>query len=507
MKLRGKKTALIILDGWGHGDKTKSDAIYNANTPFIDSLYNKHPNCELITFGEHVGLPEGQMGNSEVGHLNIGAGRIVYQDLAKINLACKDSSIAEKENLQKAMNYAKENNKALHLIGLVSDGGIHSHQKHLYKLCELAHKAGIEKVFVHAFTDGRDCDPKSGLRFIQELEENLYGAQIASVCRRYYAMDRDKRWERIKLAYDLLTKGSGEQSKNLVDSIQKSYDNGVTDEFIKPISHIDKNGYPIGSINEEDAVICFNFRTDRCREITTVLTQINMPEFEMQNLNLHYTTMTNYDNTFKNVNVIFDKENLQNTLGEVIAKNGLSQIRIAETEKYPHVTFFFSGGREVNFDNEKRLMVNSPKVATYDLQPEMSASEVTSTIIAELEKGTTDFVCLNFANPDMVGHTGDYNAIIKAVEKVDTCTQKVVEAGLKNDYAFLIIADHGNADLAINPDGTPNTAHSTNLVPCFAINTGFKNIENGKLGDIAPTILKIMGVDIPQEMTGNILIK
>ena len=495
--MQGKKTALIILDGWGHGDKTKSDAIYHANTPFIDSLYNKHPHCELTTFGEHVGLPKGQMGNSEVGHLNIGAGRIVYQDLAKINLACEDNSIAKKENLQKALNYAKENNKALHLIGLVSDGGIHSHQKHLYKLCELAHNAGVKKVFVHAFTDGRDCDPKSGLRFIQELEKNLHGAQISSVCGRYYAMDRDKRWERIKFAYDLLTKGSGEQSQNLAESIQKSYDNGVTDEFIKPIVHIDENGYPIGSIQEEDAVICFNFRTDRCREITTVLTQTNMADFEMKKLNLHYTTMTNYDDTFQKVNIIFDKDNLQNTLGEVVAKNGLSQIRIAETEKYPHVTFFFSGGREATFDNEKRLMVNSPKVATYDLQPEMSAPEVTSTIVAELEKGTTDFACLNFANPDMVGHTGDYKAIMKAVETVDTCTQKVVEAGLKNDYAFLIIADHGNADFAINPDGTPNTAHSTNLVPCFALNTGFKNIENGKLGDIAPTILNIMGIDIP----------
>lgn len=505
--IQGKKTALIILDGWGHGNKTKSDAIYNANTPFIDSLYNKHPHCELKTFGEHVGLPQGQMGNSEVGHLNIGAGRIVYQDLAKINLACEDNSIGKKENLIKAFNYAKKNSKSLHFIGLVSDGGIHSHQKHLYKLCELANKEGVEKVYVHAFTDGRDCDPKSGLRFIKELEKNLYGAQIASVCGRYYAMDRDKRWERIRLVYDLITKGSGEQSQNLIESIQESYNNGITDEFIKPIVHVDKNNYPIGSILQKDVVICFNFRTDRCREITTVLTQTNMPDFEMQKLNLHYTTMTKYDDTFQKVNVIFDKDKLHNTLGEVLANNGLSQIRIAETEKYPHVTFFFSGGREVNFDNEKRLMVNSPKVATYDLQPEMSASEVTKTIVAELEKGTADFICLNFANADMVGHTGDYNAITKAVEKVDTCTQKVVEAGLKNDYAFLIISDHGNADFAINPDGTPNTAHSKNLVPCFAINTGFKNIENGKLGDIAPTILNIMGVDIPQEMTGNILTK
>ncbi len=505
--MKGKKTTLIILDGWGHGDKTKSDAIFHANTPFIDSLYENYPNCELKTLGKHVGLPKGQMGNSEVGHLNIGAGRIVYQDLAKINLACEDNSISKKENLQKALKYAIENNKALHFIGLVSDGGIHSNQKHLHKLCELAYNSGVKKVFVHAFTDGRDCDPKSGKEFIKKLEQNLYGAKIASVCGRYYAMDRDKRWERVKLTYDLLTKGIGKQSKKLSENIQKSYDNGITDEFIKPIVHVDDSGRPIGLIKENDAVICFNFRTDRCRQITTVLTQTNMPDFEMKKLKLHYTTMTNYDHTYQNVNVIFDKKNLQNTLGEVLANNNLSQIRIAETEKYPHVTFFFSGGKESVFGGEKRLMVNSPKVATYDLKPEMSAFKVTSTIVAELKKGITDFVCLNFANPDMVGHTGNYNAITKAVETVDSCTQKVVEAGLKNDYAFIIIADHGNAEFVINPDGTPNTAHSTNLVPCFAINTGFKTIENGKLADIAPTILKIMGVEIPQEMTGKILIK
>jgi 2,3-bisphosphoglycerate-independent phosphoglycerate mutase len=505
--MKGKKIVLIILDGWGHGDKTKSDAIYHASTPFVDSLYIDYPNCELKTFGEFVGLPKGQMGNSEVGHLNIGAGRVVYQDLAKINIACTDNSIAEMENLKASFAYAKQNNKALHLIGLVSDGGIHSHKNHLYKLCELANKAGIEKVFVHAFTDGRDCDPKSGKGFIEALEQNLFGAKIASVCGRYYAMDRDKRWERVKLAYDLLTKGIGESSKNLVDSIQSSYENGVTDEFIKPIVSVDENGNPIAKIQENDAVICFNFRTDRCREITTVLTQKNMQEFEMNTLNLHYTTMTNYDASYKNVNVIYNKDNIKNTLGEVLEQNNKSQIRIAETEKYPHVTFFFSGGREQEFKGEKRLMVNSPKVATYDLQPEMSASEVTTTIVAELEKGETDFVCLNFANPDMVGHTGDFLAITKAVETVDICTQKVVEAGLKNDYAFIIIADHGNADFAINPDGSPNTAHSTNMVPCFAINTGMDTIENGKLGDIAPTILNIMGVEIPTEMTGNILTK
>lgn len=505
--MQGKKTALIILDGWGHGDKTKADAIYHANTPFIDSLYNQYPNCELKTYGEHVGLPQGQMGNSEVGHLNIGAGRIVYQDLAKINIACKDNSIAEMKKLKASLKYAREKDTPLHLMGLVSDGGIHSHQNHLYKLCELAQKEGVENVFIHAFTDGRDCDPKSGRVFIQDLEQNLHGARIASVCGRYYAMDRDERWGRIKLAYDLLTKGIGEHSQNLAESIQASYNKGVTDEFIKPIVSVGEDGMPITTIQNGDAVICFNFRTDRCREITKVLTQTKMSNLQMDTLNLHYTTMTNYDNTFTKVNVIFDKDNLQNTLGEVIAKQGLSQIRIAETEKYPHVTFFFSGGREAVFEGEKRLIINSPKVTTYNLQPEMSAHKVTSTIITELEKGTTDFVCLNFANPDMVGHTGDYEAIKKAIETVDNCTQKVVEAGLKNDYAFLIIADHGNADFAINPDESPNTAHSTNLVPCFALNTGFKEIENGKLGDVAPTILNIMGVEIPSEMTGNILIK
>mgnify|MGYP001393857025 CR=1 FL=1 len=505
--MKGKKTVLVILDGWGHGDKTKSDAIHHASTPFIDSLYQKHPNCELKTFGEYVGLPKGQMGNSEVGHLNIGAGRIVYQDLAKINIACANNSIAEMKNLKATFTYAKQNNKALHFIGLVSDGGIHSHQNHLYKLCELAQKEGIEKVFVHAFMDGRDCDPKSGKGFIQELEKNLFGAKIASVCGRYYAMDRDKRWERVKQGYDLLTKGKGASSKNLEESIQTSYNNGVTDEFIKPIISVDENGNPVAKIQEADAVICFNFRTDRCREITIALTQTDMPDFGMQTLNLYYTTMTNYDASYKGVNVIYKKDNIINTLGEVLESNNKSQIRIAETEKYPHVTFFFSGGRETEFKGEKRLMVNSPKVATYDLQPEMSAPEVTATIVAELEKGATDFVYLNFANPDMVGHTGDYSAIKKAVETVDNCTRKVVAEGLKNDYAFIIIADHGNADFAINSDGSPNTAHSTNLVPCFAINTGYEKIENGKLADIAPTILKIMGVEIPTEMTGEILLK
>ena len=505
--MKAKKTVLIILDGWGLGDTSKSDAIYNANTPFVDSLYTKYPHSKLKTFGQYVGLPKGQMGNSEVGHLNIGAGRIVYQDLAKINLSCEDNSIAQMENLKKSFAYVVQNKKPLHLIGLVSDGGIHSHQNHLYKLCQLANKAGVKNVFIHAFTDGRDCDPKSGKGFIKKLEQNLFGAKIASVCGRYYAMDRDKRWERIKLSYDLMIKAKGEKSQNLQESIQNSYNNGVTDEFIKPLIAVDEKDQPIAQIKENDAVICFNFRTDRCRQITTVLTQTSFPEFEMDTLNLHYTTLTNYDKTFKNIEVIYDKENIKNTLGEVLEQNKKSQIRIAETEKYPHVTFFFSGGREKEFVGEKRIIVNSPKVPTYDLQPQMSAPEVTSTIISELEKGATDFVCLNFANPDMVGHTGNYNAIVKAIETVDVCTQKVVEAGLKNDYAFLIIADHGNADFAINTDGTPNTSHSTNPVPCFALNTGFNKIENGKLADIAPTILQIMGIKAPNEMTGKSLIK
>lgn len=505
--MKAKKTVLIILDGWGLGDTSKSDAIYNANTPFVDSLYTKYPHSKLKTFGQYVGLPKGQMGNSEVGHLNIGAGRIVYQDLAKINLSCEDNSIAQMENLKKSFAYAVQNKKPLHLIGLVSDGGIHSHQNHLYKLCQLANKAGVKNVFIHAFTDGRDCDPKSGKGFIKKLEQNLFGAKIASVCGRYYAMDRDKRWERIKLSYDLMINAKGEKSQNLQESIQNSYNNGVTDEFIKPLIAVDEKNQPIAQIKENDAVICFNFRTDRCRQITTVLTQTSFPEFEMDTLNLHYTTLTNYDKTFKNIEVIYDKENIKNTLGEVLEQNKKSQIRIAETEKYPHVTFFFSGGREKEFVGEKRIIVNSPKVPTYDLQPQMSAPEVTATIISELEKGKTDFVCLNFANPDMVGHTGNYNAIVKAIETVDVCTQKVVEAGLKNDYAFLIIADHGNADFAINTDGTPNTSHSTNPVPCFALNTGFNKIENGKLADIAPTILQIMGIKAPNEMTGKSLIK
>ena len=505
--MKGKKTVLIILDGWGHGDKTKSDAIFNASTPFIDSLYTKYPNSELLTDGENVGLPKGQMGNSEVGHLNIGAGRIVHQDLVRINKACLDGSIENTQALKESFSYVKKNNTKLHLIGLVSDGGIHSHQDHLYKLCELAQRNQLDKVFIHAFTDGRDCDPRSGKGLIKKLEQKLYGAKIATVCGRYYSMDRDKRWDRIKLAYDMMVKGIGKKTTNITDDIQSSYDNDITDEFVKPIINTDSNGNPIAKIEDGDAVICFNFRTDRCREITTSLTQNNMTDFGMQTLDLHYTTMTNYDATFKNINVIYNKKNIKNTLGEVIKRNKLKQLRIAETEKYPHVTFFFSGGREKEFDGERRIMIDSPKVATYDLKPEMSALDVSTSVMKEIDQQKFDFICLNFANPDMVGHTGNYQAITKAVETIDFCTQKVVDCSLSNDYAIVIIADHGNADLVLNKDFTSNTAHSKNPVPCFVLGTKHKKLENGILADIAPTILTIMGVDKPKEMTGKNLIK
>ena len=505
--MKGKKTLLIILDGWGHGDKSQADVIYNSSTPFIDSLYSNSPNCELLTDGEHVGLPEGQMGNSEVGHLNIGAGRIVYQDLAKINIACEDGSIAEQKNLERSFEYSKKKNVPLHLIGLVSNGGIHSHQDHLYKLCELAKINEIQNVFVHVFTDGRDCDPKSGKYFVEKLEEKLFGAKIATICGRYYAMDRDKRWERIKEAYDAMVNGIGERTYDKLRSIQNSYDNGVTDEFIKPIISIGNDEQPIATINDGDAVICFNFRTDRCREITMALTQKNMPVFDMRKLNIHYTSMTKYDDSFNNINVIFDKKNIKNTLGEVLENNKLTQTRIAETEKYPHVTFFFSGGREEGFVGEKRLMVNSPLVATYDLQPEMSAVELSERTIQELNDNSPDFICLNFANADMVGHTGVYNAIKEAVEVVDKCTNNVVETAVKNGYTVMIIADHGNADFALNNDGTPNTAHSKNPVPCFLINSSYEEIKDGVLADVAPTILKLLALEKPNEMSGKILIK
>jgi 2,3-bisphosphoglycerate-independent phosphoglycerate mutase len=503
-----KKVALLILDGWGIGDQSKSDAIYNAKTPFFDSCLINQAHSTLKTSGKWVGLPDGQMGNSEVGHLNIGAGRIVYQDLVKINKAIKDNSIDNNQTILDAFNYAKDNNVAVHFMGLVSDGGIHSHQDHLYKLCDLAKDNQVENVFIHAFTDGRDCDPKSGKAQLQKLENHLVNSagELVSMAGRYYAMDRDNRWDRIKLAYDMLLKGTGQQSNNIVDSMQESYDNDITDEFIKPHVKVDANGIAIGRIAANDVVICFNFRTDRCREITIALTQKDLIEEGMETIPLYYVTMTNYKESFQNIHIIFNKDNLQNTLGEVLAKHNRTQIRIAETEKYPHVTFFFSGGREEPFKEEKRLMVNSPKVATYDLQPEMSAEEVTQTILPEIEKETIDFICLNFANTDMVGHTGFYNAIIKAIEKVDNCVERVVNKGIEHGYSFIIIADHGNADFAINNDGSPNTAHSTNPVPCILIDKENNKIKDGKLADIAPTILKLLDIEVPKEMTGEALI-
>lgn len=503
-----KKVALLILDGWGHGNDSKSNAMQNADTSFVDSLYKNYPNAELLTDGEQVGLPAGQMGNSEVGHLNIGAGRVVYQDLVKINHAVKNDTFKDNKTLNEAFAYAKDNNKSVHFMGLVSDGGIHAHETHLHHLCELADTAGLNDVFVHAFTDGRDTDPKSGKGFIETLESKLsnLSAELVSVIGRYYAMDRDTRWERVKLAYDLLVHAEGEKSKDLVNSIQASYDSGVTDEFVKPIVKVDANGTAKAKIEEGDLVICFNFRTDRCREISRVLTQEDFPEYHMAKLDLNYVTMTMYDESYKNVSVLFHKDNLQNTLGEVLSAHGKTQIRIAETEKYPHVSFFFSGGREQSFEGEKRIMIPSPKVATYDLQPSMSAQEITNAIVSEMEDAPVDFICLNFANPDMVGHTGVYDAVVEALETVDQCAKQVVDAGLKQDYTFLIIADHGNADFMINDDGTPNTAHTTNPVPCFLLNSGYSDIKNGKLADVAPSILKMMGIDIPKEMDGNVLV-
>lgn len=499
-----KKVALLILDGWGHGDHSKSDGIYNANTPFVDSLEKTKPNAELLTDGLHVGLPDGQMGNSEVGHLNIGAGRIVYQELTRINKAIEDGVFQKNEVILKAMNLAKTSGKKLHFIGLVSDGGVHSSQNHLHALCDLAKTQGVTNLFIHAFTDGRDCDPKSGLDQIKRLETHLETSvgEIATVCGRYYAMDRDKRWERVKLAYDLMVNGVGEEFSKASVAIAQSYNNEITDEFISA-KIIDKNGL----IEAGDVVLCFNYRTDRCREISEVLSQKDFPEYNMSKLDINYSTMTKYSNDFKNVNVIFEKDNLAMTLGEVISNEGLKQIRIAETEKYPHVTFFFSGGREQEFEGEKRIMVNSPKVATYDLQPEMSAPEITTAICNEMDENQPDYICLNFANTDMVGHTGDYNAILKAAEIVDACTKTVVEKGLEHGYSFIIIADHGNSDYALNPNGTPNTAHSLNPVPVIVLDENVKSVKNGTLRDVAPTILDLMKINQPIEMTGSSLVK
>ncbi len=504
------KVILMILDGWGLGDKPEVSAIAKAHTPFMDSLPAKYPNSRLEASGLAVGLPEGQMGNSEVGHMNIGAGRVVYQDLVKVSQAIKDGSLKENETLQNAFSYAKDNKKKLHYIGLVSDGGVHSHIDHLKGLCSLAKEAGVEQVFVHPFTDGRDTDPKSGLGFLEDLQQHLdtTGARIASVTGRYYAMDRDKRWERVKLAYDALVKGQGKKTTDIFAAIKDSYEEGVTDEFIKPIIHTNEQGQPLATIEEGDVVLCFNFRTDRGREITMALTQQDFPEQDMHKLNLHYVTLTNYDDTFKNVGIVFDKDKLQNTLGEVLARAGKKQIRIAETEKYPHVTFFFSGGRETEFEGESRLMCPSPKVATYDLQPEMSAYDIRDKIIPELEKEEVDFVCLNFANPDMVGHTGVFDAAVKACEVVDECAKAVVETGLQHGYSSIIIADHGNSDYMMNEDGSPNTAHTTNLVPCILVTPQKMEVKlkDGKLGDLAPTILHLLDVPAPADMTGDLLI-
>jgi 2,3-bisphosphoglycerate-independent phosphoglycerate mutase len=503
-----KKVILMILDGWGKSPDPKVSAIDNANTPFIDSLYKNYPNANLLTDGMNVGLPNGQMGNSEVGHMNLGAGRIVYQDLAKINLAVKEDTLKEEKELKNAFEYAKNNNKDVHFLGLVSNGGVHSHIDHLKGLIEVSENYGVKNAFIHAFTDGRDVDPKSGIKFLEDLMDfcSDKNTRLASVIGRYYAMDRDKRWERVKKAYDLLVNGKGERFKSISEAMQKSYSEGITDEFINPIALVDEAGEPLAKIKDGDVVIFFNFRTDRGRELTQVLSQKDLHEHNMHKLDLYYVTLTNYDDSFTGVHVVYDKDNIEETLGEVLAENGKKQIRIAETEKYPHVTFFFNGGREIPFDGEERILCPSPKVATYDMKPEMSAYEIRDAIIPELNKGEVDFVCLNFANPDMVGHTGDMKAAIKACETVDKCAEDVINAGLQNGYSTIVIADHGNCDTMINPDGTPNTAHTTNPVPLILVDKDIKQINDGVLGDIAPTILKLMGIPKPALMTQRALI-
>ena len=502
-----KKVILMILDGWGNSPDPKVSAIDNADTNFIDSLYKKYPFSNLRTDGLHVGLPDGQMGNSEVGHMNLGAGRIVYQDLAKINISIEQNKFKKEKVIEETFEFAKNNNKNIHFLGLISDGGVHSHINHLKALIDIAKDYNIES-YIHGFTDGRDVDPKSGSEYISDLNEYVKNSsvQIASITGRYYAMDRDNRWERIKLAYDALVNAEGEKSSNLISSIENNYANGCTDEFIKPIIKVDSNNQPISRIKNDDVVIFFNFRTDRGRELTKVLSQEDNLEFNMKKLNLHYVTMTNYDNTFSNINVVFNKSNLDNTLGEILEKNNKNQLRISETEKYPHVTFFFSGGRENIFKGESRILKNSPKVATYDLKPEMSAFEITDSLVKEINLGTHDFICLNFANGDMVGHTGSMKAAIKACESVDKCVEAVIKSANKNNYTTILIADHGNCETMINPDGTPNTAHTTNPVPIILVDNDLKNIKNGILGDIAPTILKLMGIEKPKEMTQESLI-
>ena len=508
LKMMNKKVILMILDGWGKSPDPKVSAIDNAKVPFINSLYQNYPSAQLRTDGLNVGLPEGQMGNSEVGHMNLGAGRIVYQDLAKINLAVAHQTLAKEQVLVDAFTYAKENNKKVHFLGLVSDGGVHSHTSHLRGLIDASQEYGLDQVYIHAFTDGRDVDPKSGAKYIQDLEEHIKDTpvKIASIIGRYYAMDRDKRWERVKLAYDLVVNAIGTPSKNAVASMLDSYSHHVTDEFIEPIVMVDEEEKPLATIIEGDVVIFFNFRTDRGRELTEALSQHDFHEQNMHKLNLYYVTLTNYDETYQNVKVVYNKDNITETLGEVLEKAGKKQIRIAETEKYPHVTFFFSGGRETPFEGESRILRNSPKVATYDLQPEMSAYELTAALVPELNKKEVDFVCLNFANGDMVGHTGIMSAAILACEAVDACVKQVIEAALANDYTTIVIADHGNCETMINPDGSPNTAHTTNPVPIILVDKELKNIQNGVLGDIAPTILELMGVQQPNAMTCHSLL-
>ncbi len=501
------KVLLMILDGWGIGKGDSTDVIASTKPQNINELTKEYPHAQLRTSGEDVGLPEGQMGNSEVGHLNIGAGRVVYQDLVKINKEIKEGDIDNNPVLADAFDYAKKNHVSVHFLGLVSDGGVHSMDSHLYKLCDMTKDNGLSKVFIHALTDGRDTDPQSGLGYVKKLEEHLKSSNgtIASMVGRYYTMDRDKRWERIKVGYDLMVNGKGEKVTSITKAMENSYANGVTDEFIKPIVKVDESGSPIGTIEEGDVVICFNFRTDRLREITMALTQKDMPEHGMKTMPLHYVTLTRYDDTFKNVKVAYEKENLVNTLGEVVSSAGLKQLRIAETEKYAHVTFFFSGGREEKFPGESRILIQSPKVATYDLKPEMSAYEVKDEIVRDINEKKNDFVCLNFANGDMVGHTGVYSAIEKAIKAVDQCVGEVVDAAKANGYTVMIIADHGNADNAVNKDGSPNTAHSLNPVPIIMVTDKYKKVENGILADVAPTILSIMGLPIPDEMTGRVL--
>ncbi|MFV0397375.1 MAG: 2,3-bisphosphoglycerate-independent phosphoglycerate mutase [Bacteroidales bacterium] len=504
-----KKALLLILDGWGCGDHSKADVIYNTPTPYWDYLVANYPHSQLQASGENVGLPEGQMGNSEVGHLNIGAGRVVYQDLVKINIACRDNSILKNPEIVAAYSYAKENGKSVHLMGLVSDGGVHSSLDHLFKLTDISKEYGIENTFVHCFMDGRDTDPRSGKGFIEQLENHLTKStgKIASIIGRYYAMDRDKRWERVKEAYDVVVNGVGEESTNMVASMQQSYDNGVTDEFVRPIVQVDDAGNPVGKISEGDVVIFFNFRNDRAKELTIVLTQQDMPEFGMSKLPLYYCTMTPYDPKFNGMHVLFDKDNVQNTLGEYISSKGLKQLRMAETEKYAHVTFFFSGGREAEFEGEERILIPSPKVATYDLKPEMSVYEVADTLAKEIEKQKFDFIACNFANGDMVGHTGVYDAIVAAIKAVDKSVEKVIEAAKANGYEAIIIADHGNADNAMNADGSENTAHSLNPVPfVYVTENKSAKVANGILADVAPSICKILDIPVPSEMSGKNLI-